>query len=220
MHLEILVEDASGKIALGTLIPKVLGDIGDPHTWRIHGYKGIGRIPNNLQGKADPSKRILLDRLPRILNGYANTPGVDAVLVVLDSDARSCVNFLLELKAIAASTYPNTLFRLAIEEMESWYFGDRNALKTAYPQAIDKVLNAYKQDSVCETWEMLADAIHAGGSTELKRLGWPLPGQVKCEWAENIPPHMNIDANHSPSFSKFVEGLRRLVKELKGPGSK
>ena len=88
MHLEILVEDASGKITLETLIPKVLGKFNEPHTWRIHGYKGIGRIPRNLRGTADPSKRILLDRLPQLLNGYSNTPGIDAVLVVLDSDTR------------------------------------------------------------------------------------------------------------------------------------
>lgn len=58
---------------------------------------------------------------------------------------------------------------------------------------------------------MLADAIHSGGSGQLKKLGWPVPGQVKCEWAERIPPHMDVDANQSPSFCKFVQGLRGLV---------
>lgn len=129
MHLEVLIEDASGKIALEILLPKVLGEQGDPHTWRIHSYKGIGRIPKDLRGSIDASKRILLDRLPKLLNGYANTPGVDAVLVVLDSDTRPCVDFLAELKSVAEGTHPNTLIRLAIEEMEAWFFGDQAALK-------------------------------------------------------------------------------------------
>ena len=46
MHFEILVEDQSGKKALEVLVPKI---IGDAHTFRIHEYKGIGRIPRDLQ---------------------------------------------------------------------------------------------------------------------------------------------------------------------------
>lgn len=211
MHLEVLVEDASGKIALETLVAKVLGVQGAPHTWRIHAYKGIGRIPKNLQGSADPSKCILLNQLPRLLAGYAKTPGIDAVMVVLDSDIRPCADFLTELKAAAALCHPNTLFRLAIEEMEAWYFGDRAALKKAYPHAKAKVLNTYVQDSVCGTWERLADAVYPGGSAAIKKQGWPLSGQVKCEWAGRVPPHMDIEANLSPSFGKLVQGLRRLA---------
>ena len=45
MHIEILVEDASGEKLLESLLPKVFGTQGDPHTWRVHAYKGIGRIP-------------------------------------------------------------------------------------------------------------------------------------------------------------------------------
>jgi hypothetical protein len=46
MHIEVLVEDSSGKKLLETLLPKILGAMGEPHTWRLHAYKGIGRVPN------------------------------------------------------------------------------------------------------------------------------------------------------------------------------
>jgi hypothetical protein len=74
---------------------------------------------------------------PSILRGYGKTPGIDAVVVVLDSDRRNCVDFLAELKALAASCnpVPDTLFRIAIEEMEAWYFGDQQALTAAYPES-------------------------------------------------------------------------------------
>ena len=69
MHIEILVEDKSGAKLLEILIPKILGPQGQPHFWRVHPYKGIGRIPPGLQPTGDPAKRILLDQLPRLLGG-------------------------------------------------------------------------------------------------------------------------------------------------------
>lgn len=212
MHIEILVEDSSGKVMLDVLVPKILGERGSTHTWKIHHYKGIGRIPSGLSTQGDPAKRILLDQLPRILRGYGKTPGIDAVVIVLDSDRRNCVDFLAELKALVAHCCPapNTLFRLAIEEMEAWYLGDRGALMTAYPKAKIRVLGTYSQDSVCGTWELLADAVYPGGSTAIKKAGWPLPGQVKHEWAKKISPLLSVEHNQSPSFCKFRDGLRRI----------
>ena len=90
MHIEVLVEDSSGAKLIETLLPNVIGPEGEPHTWRIHPYKGIGRLPSGLTPKSDPAKRALLDQLPRLLSGYGKTAGIDAVVVVLDSDRRNC----------------------------------------------------------------------------------------------------------------------------------
>ena len=215
MHIEILVEDSSGEKLLSAVLPKLLGEQGDLHTWRVHAYRGIGRIPKNLKTSADPAKRILLDQLPRLLQGYGKTPGIDAVVVVLDTDKHNCVEFLAELKALAAgcNPAPKTLFRLAIEEVEAWYLGDRSALDSAYPRAKADVLSRYVQDSACNTWELLADAVYPGGSAAIKKAGWPLPGQIKHEWAERIGPLLDPDRNASPSFGKLRDGLRRLLED-------
>jgi hypothetical protein len=213
MHIEILVEDSSGAKLIETLLPGVLGQQGEPHTWRTHPYKGIGRLPAGLSAKTDPAKRALLNQLPRLLSGYGKTPGIDAVVVVLDSDRRDCKAFLNELKALLkrCDSAPVTMFRLAIEEMEAWFLGDREALLAAYPKAKKDVLARYRQDHVCGTWELLADAVYAGGQAAIQSAGWPLPGQIKHEWSERIGPHMDIENNLSPSFCKFRDGLRRLV---------
>lgn len=213
MHIEVLVEDSSGAKLIETLLPSLIGPLGDPHTWRVHAYKGIGRLPMGLSAKADPAKRALLDQLPRLLAGYGKTHGIDAVVVVLDSDRRNCKAFLTELKALLARCQPapNALFRLAVEEIEAWLLGDRPALLAAYPRAKKDVLNRYVQDNVCDTWELLADAVYPGGALAIKSAGWPLPGKIKHEWAENIGPHMNTEDNLSPSFCKFRDGLQRLV---------
>ena len=212
MHIEFLVEDSSGAKLIDIVIPKLIGSYGDPHTWKIHSYKGIGRLPSDLSAKADPSKRALLNQLPRLLNGYAKTPGIDAVVVVLDSDRRDCKIFLNELVSInnKCASPPNTLFRLAIEEMEAWYLGDKQAILAAYPNAKREILSRYQQDSICGTWEILADAIYKGGSAAVKKAGWPLPGQLKHEWAENITPYLDVEQNQSPSFGKLRDGLRRI----------
>jgi len=213
MHLEFLIEDSSGEKLLQTLLPKFLGEQGSEHSWRLHSYKGIGRIPKGLSEGGDPAKRMLLDQLPGLLRGYGRTPGIDAVVIILDSDRRDCRDFLTELKEIAdgCNPAPNAMFRLAVEEMEAWYLGDETALLQAYPRAKRDVLSRYRQDSVCETWELLADAIFAGGSVAIKKTGWPLPGQVKHEWAEKIGPLLDPERNLSPSFGKLRDGLRRLI---------
>lgn len=215
MHIEILIEDSSGEQLLKHLLPRILGPQSEPHTWRLHSYKGIGRIPRGLKTTADAAKRILLDQLPKILRGYAKTPGIDAVVVVLDSDRQDCQAFLKDLKALAdnCDMSSKTLFRLAIEEMEAWYLGDRKALAKAYPRAKANALDGYEQDSICGTWEVVADALYPGGSKKVKKAGWPLPGQLKHEWADRIGPEMDIENNASPSFCKLRDGVRRLIAE-------
>lgn len=213
MHIEVLVEDSSGAKLIEMLLPTLIGLQGNPNTWRIHAYRGIGRLPAGLSAKADPAKRALLNQLPRLLAGYGKTSGIDAVVVVVDSDRRDCKAFLAELKTLLGQCQPapNTLFRLAIEEMEAWFLGDRAALLAAYPRAKKEVLAGYEQDSVCGTWELLADALYPGGTQAIKKAGWPLPGKIKHEWAENIGLHMVPANNLSPSFCKFRDGLKRLV---------
>ena len=94
MHFEILIEDKSGKKALDIIVPKILGD---RNTFKVHAYKGIGRIPKNLEHRSDASKRILLERLPKLLQGYGsafkNYPNSykAAVIIVCDLDDR-CLN--------------------------------------------------------------------------------------------------------------------------------
>lgn len=212
MHIEVITEDSSGKALLEHLLPKLIGLRGEPHTWRITNYLGLGRIPPGMRD-GDPAKRFLLDKLPGLLGGYARTPGIDAVVVVLDADNRDCVTFLAELRTLAAARGADakTTFRLAIEETEAWYFGDPDALHAAYPKAQKAALRRYRQDTVCGTSEMLANAVHPGGMDAVRKPGGSRPGDLKHEWANRIGPLMNPDANRSPSFGKLRDGLRRLI---------
>ena len=218
MHFEVLVEDRSGSTALHFIMEKILGANGSDHTWEIHPYKGVGRVPPNLRGVTDPKKRILLDRLLRILQGYGRSlkdiGHLAAVVVVVDLDDRDCMAFKQELLNVlnACNPRPKTLFRIAIEESEAWLLGDRDAVKAACPGAKDSVLDGYVQDSICGTWEVLADAVHPGGSARLKKSGYPAAGVAKCEWAESIAPHLDMDRNRSRSFQVFRDGVKALAQ--------
>ena len=215
MHFEFLVEDASGGILLESLVEKILGTNGANHTYRIHPYKGVGSIPKGMAGSIDVRKRILLDRLPALLRGYGKSfQHIDAaVVVVVDLDTRDCLAFKKELLGVlrACNPAPTTLFRIAIEEIEAWLLGDRNAILAAYPTARQQVLNGYQQDSICGTWELLADAIHKGGARALTREGWPARGRAKCEWARRIGPFVDVEANNSRSFQVFRDGVKKLA---------
>ncbi len=209
MHVEFCVEDASGKILLEAIIPKII----NPDTsWRVHSYRGIGHIPKGLGNTTNAQKRMILDNLPKLIRGCADTPYISALIIVVDNDDRNCVQFLGELKNIHTSVAPKSkvIFRIAIEEMEAWLLGDRKAIEEAYTSARASPMDSYIQDSICGTWEILADAIYPGGSTALKALGWPAPGVAKCEWAKNIGPRLDINCNTSPSFNKFVEAVRQF----------
>nr|VFJ70950.1 MAG: hypothetical protein BECKFW1821C_GA0114237_102531 [Candidatus Kentron sp. FW] len=216
MHFEILVEDQSGKKALDILVPRI---IGDGHTFKVYSYKGIGRIPKDLDKGSDPRKRILLEQLPQLLRGYGKTypkgktdyPA--AVIVVCDLDDRCLKAFRQELFAVldACNPRPETRFCIAIEEGEAWFLGDIPAVKSAYPKAKDAVLNTYINDSVCGTWEKLADAVFNGGSGALTKKGSQAIGAEKSRWSEKISPHMDVYNNASPSFVYFRDKLRGLA---------
>jgi len=215
MHFEILVEDQSGKKALDILTPKILGDT---HTFIVRPYKGIGHIPKNMKDAGNAAKRILLETLPKLLRGYGRTfygykDYRAAVILVCDLDNKCLKAFRQNLFEIlnACSPKPETRFCIAIEEGEAWFLGDLNAVTRAYPKAKMTVLNSYENDSICGTWEKLADAVYAGGSQAVTARGWQAVGAEKSKWAETIAPEMDITNNQSPSFCYFRDKLQALA---------
>ena len=216
MHFEVLVEDQSGKAMLDILLKKI---IDESHTFEVKPYKGIGHIPRNITNTSDAGKRLLLDQLPRLLRGYGRTfagypedyPA--AVIVVCDLDDKCLKDFRQELFAVldTCDPKPETRFCIAIEEGEAWLLGDLPAVKAAYPNARDSVLNHYENDTICGTWELLADAVYRGGSKKLEGEGWQAVGREKSRWSKTIAPHMNVEDNGSPSFCYFREKVRGLA---------
>ena len=214
MHFEVLVEDLSGSIAVEHTLEKILGTNHTEHSWRMHPYKGKGQLPDNLYERPDSKNQQLLNNLPSLLRGFGKSlDDSSSVVVVVDLDDDDCLKFKQDLLNVlnACNPPPQTLFRIAIEESEAWLLGDHAAVKSAYPSAKQAVLNGYVQDGICGTWEVMANAVHPGGSAHLKALGYPAAGMAKCEWAREVAPHMDIGSNKSRSFQVFRDGVRKLA---------
>jgi len=127
-HLEFLVEEPSMEAFLRCLLPRLLPA---DRTFEVHPF----------QGKSD-----LLGKLQARLRGYAQWLPEDwRVVVVVDRDHDDCAALKQRLEAMAAaaglhtrSTAGNSKWRvvnrIAIEELEAWYFGAWQAVCSAYPR--------------------------------------------------------------------------------------
>lgn len=213
MHFEILVEGQTELSTLSILMPKIIGEYNKPHTWRIHKHQGIGKLPEDFAITPKKNDRSLLHNFPSKLRAYSKSMSAQEVVVILlDLDNVSdCIAFKNEI--LKAKNYcekpPKLLVRFAIEELEAWFLGDVDAIHKSFGQSKIKLLNDYAQDSICGTWELLADVVHPGGSASLASFGKRSTRilEEKRKWAVQIAPNMDINNNKSRSFNCFKDGI-------------
>jgi len=202
MHFEFFVEEVSTEAALSNLIPNILEA---EHTFAIHPF----------QGKPD-----LLANLPARLRAFRKWLPKDwRIVVLIDEDREDCkaLKGQLEKAAKKAGLVTRTstkgqspfqiLNRLAIEELEAWFFGDVLAVKAAYPRVLATLSKKAKYrdpDSIVGgTWEAL--------ERELKKAGYYPTGMPKIEVSRNVSHYMDVERNRSRSFQVFVDGLKACV---------
>lgn len=201
MHLEIVIEEPSIQPVLEQLIPKIA--------------PGISFQLITFQGKKD-----LLAKLPQRLKAYAKWMPPDyRIVVLIDEDRQDCRQLKKEMDAAAqqanlpTKSHPDSrgrfvvLNRIAIEELEAWFFGDWTAVRTAYAR-------------VSSSWPQKRSYRHpdqiAGGTWEaleriLQRAGYYSGGLEKRKVAADIAPHMLPENNQSPSFQIFRQGIHALL---------
>jgi len=189
MHIELLVEEPSAEAALDILVPRILGKT---HSFRIHPHRGRADLLGSLAGR---------------MRGYSGwlRSAEARVLVLVDEDREDCfvlksaleaaaANAGLLTKSVASGSAPYTVVnRIAVEELEAWFFGDVPALRAAYPgvPASLEAQRPYRDPDAVPggTWE----ALHR----VLRRAGY-YPGALnKIETARNIAEHMDPARNRS-----------------------
>ena len=197
--LIVFVEEISMEAALEGLLPKMLGDV----EFQIIRF----------QCKDD-----LLKQLPARLRAYSRwLPDNHAILVLVDRDDDDCIVLKSKLEQIALQSNMTTktqnpirfqvVNRIVIEELESWFFGDWDAVKAAYPRVNDGVprKQQYRDPDAIRggTWEAL--------ERELKRSGYFSTGLRKLECARDIGQHMNPEQNRSASFNAFARAVDSML---------
>ena len=215
MHFQFLIEDQSSAVLIEILMQNLISQ-NPAVTYNCKYFKGIGGFTKKNTVKETKSGKLLND-LATYLRGFSKSlqHSQSAIMIVLDNDDHDPDAFLEELQAVADKNAISAdhSFCLAIEEVEAWLLGDQNALLLAYPGAKQAVLQAYKQDSICGTWELLADAIYPGS---LKKFKTDCPtyvdvGNWKSECAREIGRYMKPENNISPSFKHFMAEIYKRI---------
>ncbi len=205
MKIHVLVEGASEFAFLDPWLRRFLPH----HTCKVIPHSGKGQLPVDPSQPPDPRRRGLLDQLPAKLRAFGKglSPETDRFLVLVDLDQQDCMDLKSRLKSLleACNPRPTVLFRIAIEETEAFYLGDRRAIRSAYPKAKLYKMDDYVQDSVCGSWELFAKVIDA-------------KVEDKVGWAERMASHLRTDwqgkdANESPSFRHFCLAILLLAGE-------
>ncbi len=210
-----MVEDQSGKELVEQIMKKI-AEVNPQVTYFCKGYRGIGGFTKRNTVKETKEGKLLND-LATVLRGLNKSlQGIPAaIVIVLDNDDRDPNVFLMELENVASQNKitMDHVFCIAVEEMEAWLLGDEDAVLNAYPSARVSVLRDYVQDSICGTWEILADAVYPGGLTRFKKEcpTYIEAGMQKSEWARKIGACMELDNNQSPSFNYFLSQIRNRL---------
>jgi hypothetical protein len=206
-HVEILVEEISTEAALRLLLPKILGSV----AFEVYPHQG---------------KDALMRRLPSRLRAYTRRREHDPwfrdhcrIVVVIDRDNDDCVILKQRLEAMAKDAGLTTrtsalgqpyvvVNRLAIEELEAWYFGDWSAVRTAFPKVAPTIpaQAAYRQPDLIAggTWEAFERV--------LQRAGYFSGGLRRVEAARVVAMHMEPERNTSPSFRALRDALQEMAR--------
>ena len=196
-HLELLVEELSMEAFLRELLPCILPV---DCSFEIHTFRG---------------KRDLLGKLENRLRGYARwLPDDWRIVVVVDRDEDDCLRLKQQLEDVASGANLRTrsraddrpwqlVNRIAVEELEAWYFGDWEAVRGAYPKVSPTVPNQsrYRNPDLVQggTWEAFERI--------LKRHGYFKTGLRKVEAARAVAVYIDPARNCSVSFTKFHNAL-------------
>lgn len=200
-RLIVFVEEYSMEAALEMLLPEMMGNV----EFQIIRFQ---------------CKDELLKKLPSRLNGLGKwLPESWSILVLVDRDDDDCIELKRKLESYAEAAglltktkaTPGQCFkvtnRIVIEELESWYFGDWAAVKTAYPKVPDTIPQQapYRDpDSIKGgTWETFERI--------MKKAGYFSTGLRKVECAREITRHMNFGRNQSNSFSAFYSAVMTIL---------
>jgi hypothetical protein len=188
-RIVFLLEEPSMKEFLDSYLPRML--------------PGLDFLCVKHEGKQDLEKSI-----PRKLRAWQGV----LFVVVRDNDGAACRKIKSRLQKLCRrGGHPDTLVRIACQEIESWYLGAPDALAAAYsrPKLSGLSRKAKYRDP---------DAL-GSPSLELSRL---IPEFRKMEGARLMGQQMPaIEAsNRSRSFQVFFQGVRRIAEADRQPDAK
>lgn len=184
--LEILTEEASMENFLREILPKIL-----PKDYQLD----INCFIRPHEGKSHLKKSI-----PIKMKAYLRYPYPVKVLIVHDQDSNACLTLKKDLLDLCNVNIP-VVIRIACRELENWYLGDFHAIEAVYPEI---------KAAQFERKAKYRNPDIVFGSKELEGI---TKNFSKSLASREIPKHMNISKNTSPSFKHFLLGLTKLINQ-------
>jgi len=212
MHFQYLIEDQSSAVLIDEIMLKIMKNHTDI-TYDYKEFRGIGGFTKKNTVKETKIGKLLND-LATYLRGFNKSlSGIPAVIIVIGDNDTDEFRRSLENVANQNMIIIDRVFCIAVEEVEAWLLGDEAAILAAYPNAQIASLHSYIQDSICGTWEVLADVIYPDGMQKIRKnhLSYIEIGKLKSEWSKKIGVHMDIYNNQSPSFNSFISEIEKRV---------
>ncbi|MGI6086500.1 MAG: DUF4276 family protein [Kiritimatiellia bacterium] len=181
-RIVFLLEELSMKTLLDDLLPRLMPEL------------SFICVPH--EGKRDLEKSI-----PRKLRAWRE-PGV-RFIVVRDNDGGDCYELKHQLtESCLAAGRPDTLVRIACQELEAWYIGEPEAMARAFenPRLSDIGGKAKYRDP---------DVV-VQPSKEIKKL---VPEFQKISGARKMAACLSRKGNRSRSFNVMMDGIERILGE-------
>jgi len=188
--IHIFTEEPSAKKVLDAILPKILPDNIE---FRVYPHQGKGDL-----------EKAFNNSIPTI----CKIPG-SKVLITCDQDSSDCIKVKQNIEEkIELKCNCDYKIRIVCKELESWFLGDLNAIREAYPrfkpeQYLRKA-DFRNVDSINTPNKYLLKII-----PELNNRSF-LPKQ---EVAATISPHLDIDNNRSISFNHTLKAVKSFFDE-------
>jgi hypothetical protein len=179
-NIVVLAEEPSGQVIAECLAQKL--SIADHILCLQH------------QGKSDLERSF-----PRKI-GHWRSSRPPRFIVMRDNDGANCLQLKARLLALVPRDAVNRVkIRLVVQELESWYLGDLDAVRRAGLLSQAQLV-AQKRKAILRTPDRI------GNAKQIFKNRVAEGGQI--ELARRIGPHLSLTDNKSPSFHAFVGALR------------
>lgn len=185
--LHIFTEEPSAKTVFNQILPKILPEV----AFCIYSHQGKQDLEKALKTTVPPISRL---------------PGA-RILIIRDQNSGKCKVVKQRLQDLIKNQCQSPyLIRIACHELESWFLGDLNAVKRAYPkfklEHHQNKVNFRQVDNIENPSQFLLSII-----PEYQGREW-LP---KLEVSEKISQFLDLSNNHSTSFNHTVTGIKELI---------
>ena len=178
-------------------------------------------LPNDCTFDINPydGKDGLLSELEAHLKGYASwLPDDYRIVIIVDQDRDDCKQLKSQLEDICQSAGLQSrrakggpdwqvVTRIAMEELEAWYFGDWQAVKAAYPKVSPNIPQKapYRHPDAIKggTWEAFERV--------LKKKRYFKQGLPKVQVAQDIGQNIDPARNQSRSFQVFRDAILEAI---------